>query len=415
MLQKVQAQSGMSRRHLCKYGAFAGFLRGKDVRSVAQASKSNQESFANGDFLLHLRLETHQLSRMIKDRIAREEALQRMVPGLARLRKSPLLSLEIREPGAFRGLYPLILAVLKESENLQKLTLHDISIDPIRAPHAAGEFHREQALQLTGVFNSGSKRGPGGHLTNVSITAGCWSWEALCILFESLSRSPALKHLSLRGQLSEHKDSFQELKELVVLKVATFCWQGSDIYDARFLESLLLALPLAELRFRMEDSGAWRGISETELRAFEQLSCLNRIKVYKDQEFIHLQPGVLGTTNSLRALMTLRIAPQSGWEGVEGDKQLRSFHGLWWSREVNELGFAIWARVTLFFQHFWTIYQALGFDKNGCRIWPKLGSAIRSDAVSVGECAVLDSRCLGFSSTWDGEAKNHSKSAYTGP
>ena len=320
----------MSRRHLSKYGAFGGFLPGQDVRSVAQASKSHQESFANGDFLLHLRLETRQLSRIFDDhRMARDEALRRMVAGLGRVRKSPLLSLRISEPEAFRGLYPLILAVLKGSKNLQKLGLHDISIDPIRSSHAAGGFHQEQALQLTRVLDY---HGPGRRLTDLSITAGRWSWEALRILFESLSRSP-LKHLSLRGQLScEGQDIKPELKQLPVLKVAKFYWQGSNIYDANFLENLLFALPLTELVFCMESSGGWRGPSETELRAFEKLSSLNRIKVcsYKDRKFIHLQPGVLDSMNSLRALMNLWIAPQTGWEGLEGgDKHLRSFCLFW--------------------------------------------------------------------------------------
>ena len=106
----------MTRRHLCKYGAFDGFLRGQDVRSLAQAAKSYQESFANGDFLLHLRLETHQMSEFLakhlkQKRLPRDEALRRISGGLDRFPKSPLLSLQFIEPGSLRDLYPLILEV----------------------------------------------------------------------------------------------------------------------------------------------------------------------------------------------------------------------------------------------------------------------------------------------------------------
>lgn len=106
----------MARRHLCKYGAFDGFLRGQDVRSLAQAAKSYQESFANGDFRLHLRLETHQMSEVFaqhlkQKRLPRDEALRRISGGLDRFPKSPLLSLQFSEPGSLRDLYPLILEV----------------------------------------------------------------------------------------------------------------------------------------------------------------------------------------------------------------------------------------------------------------------------------------------------------------
>eukprot|EP00435_Cladocopium_sp_Y103_P033673 s308_g8.t1 len=287
------ASLAMNRRHLCSYGAFDGFLRGQDVRSLAQAAKSYQERFANGDFRLHLRLETHQMSEIIakhlkQTRLPRAEALRRISSGLDRFPKSPLLSLQLFEPGSFRDLYPLILEVLKKSSKLQKLDLHDISIDPIRAAHAAGQFHQEEALQLTKVLSE-SGRG----LKQLGITAGSWSWESLCILFESLGKAGHLRHLRLRGKLMDAKGSHEALKgpmpqdkSLSVLgSVSDFSWQGSNIYDANYLESIILALPNAESRFRMESSGFWRGPYEVELRAFEKLSSLGRIKVAKDASY----------------------------------------------------------------------------------------------------------------------------------
>ena len=120
----------MNRRHLCKYGAFDGFLRGHDVRSLAQAAKSCQESFANGEFRVHLRLETHQMSEMIakhlkQPRVPRDEALRRISAGLEQVPSSPLLSLQISEPGAFRDLYTLILEVsLKNAVQKKILGFH---------------------------------------------------------------------------------------------------------------------------------------------------------------------------------------------------------------------------------------------------------------------------------------------------
>eukprot|EP00438_Fugacium_kawagutii_P019782 Skav228864 [mRNA] locus=scaffold816:207813:208456:- [translate_table: standard] len=140
----------MSRRHLWSYGALEGFLRGNDVRSLAQVSKSSQASFASGDFSIHLRVETHQISHIIeKNRPARDVVLNRILTGLGRLPKSPLLTLQVFEPGTFRNLFPLVLSVLKQCSNLQVLRLSDISISPIRAESAAGQFQREEALKLT--------------------------------------------------------------------------------------------------------------------------------------------------------------------------------------------------------------------------------------------------------------------------
>ena len=290
---KKEAQSGMScRRHLSKYGAFGGFLRCKDARSVAQASKSHQESFANGDFLLHLRLETNQMSRILqKVRIARDEALRRMLDGLNRFPKSPLLSLQILEPGTFGDLYPLILQVLRVSTKLQTLFLHDISINPIRAESAAGQFHEEQCLQLTELWPKS-----GQDLKHLSITAGTWTWESLCILFRSLEGSGTLKRLRLRGKLTDtgllSGAHFSFRSELAALKVCEFSWQGSRIYDASILERLFLALPLAQLSFRPEMTGCFRGPTASEIEAFEQLALCRSIQVATDRGFVDLEPGV---------------------------------------------------------------------------------------------------------------------------
>lgn len=250
-----------------------------------------------------------------KDRIPRDEALRRILDGLHGFPKSPLLSLQLWEPGTFRDLYPLVLAVLQNCRNLQTLHLHDISVCPIRGPSAAGQFHAEQALQLMRLLDfEASTPGPGRYLKQLNITAGTWSWEALCMLFEGLSKG-SLKRLSLRGQLSDAKGSHEsigpkkEIEDLAVLKICEFSWTGSDIYDASYLERLILALPQAESRYEQECSGGWRGPYDHEVLAFEQLSGLGRIKVRKDQGFIDLQPGVLDPRLALRPMMNLWIAP----------------------------------------------------------------------------------------------------------
>jgi len=202
--------------------------------------------------------------------------------------------------------------VLKKSSRLEALELHDISIDPIRAAHAAGQFHQEEALQLTKVLSDA------GRLKQLKITAGSWSWESLCILFESLKKAGNLRCLRLRGKLMDAKGSHEALtgpikgKSLSVLgSVWDFSWQGSNIYDAKYLEGIILALPNAESLFRMESSGAWRGPYEVELRAFEKLSTLGRIKVAKDEKFVPLRPGILdpNVPFMLRSMMNLCIAP----------------------------------------------------------------------------------------------------------
>jgi hypothetical protein len=206
--------------------------------------------------------------------------------------------------------------VLKKSSRLEALELHDISIDPIRAAHAAGQFHQEEALQLTKVLSDSA-----GRLKQLKITAGSWSWESLCILFESLKKAGNLRCLRLRGKLMDAKGSHEALtgpikgKSLSVLgSIWDFSWQGSNIYDAKYLEGIILALPNAESRFRMESSGAWRGPYEVELRAFEKLSTLGRIKVAKDATFVPLRPGILdpNVPFMLRSMMNLCIAPAGG-------------------------------------------------------------------------------------------------------
>ena len=313
---------------LCSYAALGGFLRSRDVRSLAQVSTSNQERFVNGDFLLHLRLQTDQLSRLEKDRLPRDEALNRMLGGLSKMATSPLLSLQIFEPRAFRDLFPLILAVLKECSNLQTLDLHDIAIDPIRAAHAAGEFHTAQAMELTRVFNFGPgtegtgskscKRGPGRDLKKLGITAGEWSWEALGILFRCLSQSQVLTSLRLRGRLRDANGANRSQEAATLfplglerLKVVSFSWVGSNIYDASYLQHILEALPQAELNFRMESSGGWRGPHIEESKAFERLSFLGRkLFVQKDREYVELKPGVLNhhVTHNLRAMMNFQVS-----------------------------------------------------------------------------------------------------------
>ena len=303
---------------LCSYAALGGFLHSRDVRSLAQVSTSNQERFLNGDFLLHLRLRTDQLSFLEKDRLPRDEALTRMLGGLSKMAKSPLLSLQIFEPRAFRDLFPLILAVLKECSNLQTLELHDLTISPIRAAHAAGQFHKEQAMELTSVFHfeGTGKRGPGRDLKKLGITAGEWSWEALGILFRCLSQSQVLTCLQLRGRLSNADGAANRRQEAATLspvglerlKVVSFSWVGSNIYDASYLQQILEALPQAELNFRMESSGGWRGPHIEERNAFEQLSFLERkLFVQKDREYVELKPGVLKETQYLRAMMCFKV------------------------------------------------------------------------------------------------------------
>eukprot|EP00435_Cladocopium_sp_Y103_P041457 s2442_g11.t1 len=301
------------------FGFAAAWLGGYVGRNILTETLSSEFiGFAGGtwgrDFLLHLRLETNQLTRVFnKDRIARDKALRRISDGLRGFPKSPLLSLQLFEPGTFGALYPLILAVLKNCSNLQTLHLHDISISPIRAPSAAGQFHAEQALQLTRLLDfEKSTSGPGRYLQQLSITAGTWSWEALCMLFESLSKG-SLKRLSLRGELTDAKGSHESIgpkkeRGLAVLKICEFSWTGSNIYDASYLERLILALPQAESRYKKECSGGWRGPSSSEVRAFEQLSGLGRIKVKTDQGFIDLQPGVLDFL-ALSPMMNLWITP----------------------------------------------------------------------------------------------------------
>ena len=311
---------------LCSYAALGGFLQSRDVRSLAQVSTRNQERFVNGDFLLHLRLRTDQLSRLEKDRLPRDEALNRMLGGLSKMATSPLLSLQIFEPRAFRDLFPLILAVLKECSNLQTLDLHDIAIDPIRAAHAAGQFHTPQAMELTRVFHFGPgtpgtgskscKRGPGRDLKKLGITAGEWSWEALGILFRCLSQSQVLTSLRLRGRLRDANGANRSQEAATLfppclerLKVVSFSWVGSNIYDASYLQHILEALPQAELNFRMESSGGWRGPHIEESKAFEQLSFLGRkLFVQKDREYVELKPGVLNQTHNLRAMMNFQVS-----------------------------------------------------------------------------------------------------------
>ena len=204
-----------------------------------------------------------------------------------------------------------MIQVLKKSSRLEKLQLHDISIDPIRAAHAAGQFHPGEALQLTKVL--ADCRG----LKQLGITAGSWTWESLGILFESLKHLGSLRRLSLRGKLMDAKGSHEALpildRSLSVLgSVLDFSWQGSNIYDANYLEGIILALPNAESYFRMESSGGWRGAYEVEVRAFEKLSSVGRIKVAKDATFVPLEPGILDPNKPfmLRSMMNLRIAPE---------------------------------------------------------------------------------------------------------
>lgn len=141
------------------------------------------------------------------------------------------------------------------------------------------------------------------------------------MLFESLSKG-SLKRLSLRGELSDAKGSPESSgpheRGLAVLKICEFSWTGSNIYDASYLERLILALPQAESRYKQELSGAWRGPYDHELRAFEQLSGLGRIKVRKDRSFIDLQPGLLDPMIGLGPMMNLWIAPAAQHPAVDG-------------------------------------------------------------------------------------------------
>jgi len=260
---------------------------------------------------------------MEKDRLPRDEALNRMLGGLSKMAKSPLLSLKIFEPRAFRDLFPLILAVLKECSNLQTLELHDIAIDPIRAAHADGQFHMEQAMELTSVFHFGPgtgskscKRGPGRDLKKLGITAGEWSWEALGILFRCLSQSQVLT-CRLRGRLRDAKGANRSQEAATLFPVGlerlsnlvSFSWVGSNIYDASYLQHILEALPQAELNFRMEGSGGWRGPHIEESKAFERLSFLGRkLFVQKDREYVELKPGVLNQGHNLRAMMNFQVS-----------------------------------------------------------------------------------------------------------
>ena len=132
----------------------------RDGAAFGQDLPSSRKMFENGDFALHVRIETHQMSEILargKPRAARNELLTELTTALRSCGRPPLLSLGIYEPSALRDLFPLILDVLRFSKHLQVLHLADIAISPIRAASAAGSFDMARALALMNVLKL---RGP---------------------------------------------------------------------------------------------------------------------------------------------------------------------------------------------------------------------------------------------------------------
>ncbi|CAE7352975.1 DDB1B [Symbiodinium natans] len=331
---------GLSRRldagmQCCKYGGYVGFLCSKTTRNLARTCRATRQLFANGDLALHVRIETHQLSHILargKPRPARSELLLEMAAAIRSCGRPPLLSLKIYEPQALRDLFPLILEVLNFSKNLEILHLCDIGISPIRAESPAGAFDVDQAKDLANVlkFVDPSAANAGRHLKELRLTAGTWSWAALCILFASLSRS-SLQALTLRGKLSlkpaadaDHAAALVAGDRLELLQtlrtVRSFCWKGSRIVAANTLKIIFDAVPEAEIRFSMESSGFFSVPSKEAAEEFELLPKLlntRRLWVRAGTGWKEVRPGcgiAEGSEDRLRSLMIFYVASKPGHE-----------------------------------------------------------------------------------------------------
>ncbi|CAJ1417732.1 unnamed protein product [Effrenium voratum] len=232
---------------LCRWGAGC-FLPSQCAKQLSCASKALKCAFDQGEVGLHICLRTHQLSWLDKSRREREEILVEVVVALKRLPKSPLLSLRLEEPKCLRELYPLVLEVLRLSPNLEILELQDIAVDPIRASHAAGCWHSEQAAALVQLHDSGGFR----RLRHLTLTAGDFDCQGLSALFEIAA---GVRSLRLRGKAPP----LPWLAVPALLSLPYFSWTGSNIRHAVELEALCAALPRAHLHFRGESSGGWAG------------------------------------------------------------------------------------------------------------------------------------------------------------
>lgn len=280
----------------CRYAAYEGFLCSRTVRHLGRTSQAAKRLLEQGDFALHIRIETHQMSKILargKPRAARNELLMEMATALRSCGRPPLLSLGIYEPQALRDLFPLILDVLKFSKGLQVLHLADIAISPIRASSAAGSFDMVRALALMNVLNFKDPALPnaGRCLLELSLTAGTWSWDSLCTLFEGLSKG-CLQIVSLRGKLLEPAAP----RDLPALRtVSFFDWKGSCLFVPNSFKVVLNALPEAEIWFSRETCGVFAAPSREMLQEFEVMASTlepsKRVWVAWDHGWKKVEPG----------------------------------------------------------------------------------------------------------------------------
>ncbi|CAK9008261.1 unnamed protein product [Durusdinium trenchii] len=306
---------------MAKYAASSGFLREKEVCRVAQLSRSHQECFEQGHFLLHLSCRTHQMSRLQKERTPREELLSRMARKLAGCVRNPLISLHIEESRALEELFEPVLKVLRGASQLQSLQLLNLATSPIRASMPCGRMELKHMHQLVDSCTSWS-----GGLTELSLAAGEWSWHALVHLFHSLAPGAGarVQSLKLRGKLPlgprtqglpngqyvrvDAEDTSARLE--TALHVKDFCWRGARIHSAECLERLSRALPKATMVFKMEVCGVFAGPSSEEIAAFAQLRTWPR-QVWTRP---HAEWQLLAATNfeeadMLRVMQNLYLEP----------------------------------------------------------------------------------------------------------
>ncbi|CAE7308188.1 GIP [Symbiodinium necroappetens] len=308
-MQEHAPRSGCGLR-FCRYAACEGFLCSRTVRYLGRTCEAARKLLEQGDFALHIRIETRQKSEW-KPRAARSELLTEMAAALKRCGRPPLLSLGIYEPTALRDLFALILDVLKLSKNLQVLHLADIATSPLRASSAAGSFDMARALALMNVLNFTDPALPnaGRCLRELSLTAGTWSWDSLCMLFEGLSKG-CLQIVNLRGKLLEPAAK----RDLPALRtVSFFHWKGSCLFVPNSLKVVLNALPKAEIRFSGETCGGFAAPPKETLQEFEVMASTlepcKRVWVAWDDGWKKVEPGCgivdgcTGAGNVARRLM----------------------------------------------------------------------------------------------------------------